>query len=134
MHRVDAELTADLPISPIDTEVAVDGIDHVVHVMWAWAPREVERRVTGTLDLRAIDTGHRWLVNTFRWTGTAWGQSFVDQIGCEPAVTGEVAATVSGTSEDLDLFLWTRADRNIASSGDERVLREFGELLADGIH
>jgi uncharacterized protein (TIGR03083 family) len=133
MHRVDAELTAGLPIGPIDPEVAVDGIDHVVDVMWAWAPGEAERRVTATFELQATDARRSWLVNSFRWSGQAWGQTFTDQIGCERADTGEPEATITGTAEDLDLLLWTRADRNVVRLGKEQALSELQAILDDGI-
>jgi uncharacterized protein (TIGR03083 family) len=133
MHRVDAELTAGLPVSRITPEVAAEGTDHVVNVMWAWAPAEVERRVTGTIELKAVDTGQSWLLNTFRWSGQAWGQTFNDQIGCQRAEAGEPEATVSGTAEDLDLLVWTRADRTADRSGNQRSLNEFQAMLDDGI-
>jgi len=38
MHRVDAELTADLPTGPIAPDVAVGAVDHAVDVMWGWRP------------------------------------------------------------------------------------------------
>ena len=133
MHRVDAELAAGLPISRIDPEVAADGIDHAVNVMWAWAPAEVERRVTGTIELKATDTSQSWLVKTFRWSGQAWGQTFNAQIGCERAEAGEADATVTGTAEDLDLLIWTRADRTVVRSGDQHALSEFQAMLDDGI-
>jgi len=38
MHRVDAELTAGLPISPIAGDVAAGAVDHAVDVMWGWMP------------------------------------------------------------------------------------------------
>jgi uncharacterized protein (TIGR03083 family) len=133
MHRVDAELTAGLPVSPIDSEVAADGIDHVVDVMWAWAPPEVERRVTATIELQATDTGQSWLVDTFRWSGQAWGQTFQDQIGAQRADRGDARATISGTAADLDLLVWTRADGAEVRSGDQIALGEFQALLDDGI-
>ena len=134
MHRVDAELAAGLPISPIPTEVAEDGVDHVVDVMWAWAPPEAQRRVTGTVELLATDSGQRWLVRTFRWSGQVWGQDFTDQIGCERADRGGPDATISGTAQDLDLLVWTRADENITRSGSDEVLGELQAVLDDGIH
>jgi uncharacterized protein (TIGR03083 family) len=133
MHRVDAELAAGLPVSPVPPEVAEDGVDHVVDVMWAWAPREAERRTTGVVELLATDSGRRWLVRTFRWSGTAWGQTFTDQIGCERTDRGDPAATVSGTAEDLDLLVWTRAEHGITRSGDGEVLSELQAMLDDGI-
>lgn len=133
MHRVDAELAAGLPNSPIDPEIAADGIGHVVDVMWAWAPADIVRTVTGIVEIRASDTGRSWLVNTIRWSGTAWGQTFTGQPGCERVDVGEPDATISGTAEDLDLLVWTRADRNIARSGDPIVLSEFQAVLDAGI-
>jgi hypothetical protein len=133
MHRVDAELAAGRAISAIDPEIAADGIAHVVDVMWAWAPADTARSVTGTVEIRATDTGRSWLVNTIRWSGTAWGQTFTDQPGCERVDVGEPDATISGTAEDLDLLVWTRADRSIARSGDPAVLSEFHAVLDTGI-
>ena len=105
----------------------------VVDVMWAWAPREVERRTTGVVELLATDTERRWLVRTFRWSGTAWGETLTDQIGCERLNHGDPAATVSGTAEDLDLFVWNRAERNITRSGSDEALGELQAMLDDGI-
>ena len=51
------------------------------NVMWASAPAEVERRITGTVDLQATDTRQAWLMSTIRWSGQAWGQAFNNQIG-----------------------------------------------------
>jgi uncharacterized protein (TIGR03083 family) len=133
MHRVDAELAAGLPIGPISAEVAADGIDHVVNVMWAWAPAEAERRVTGTIQLKATDTGQTWTVKTIRWSGQAWGQTFNNQIGCERVDASEPDATVAGTAESLDLLVWTRAEGTVIRSGDQRALTEFQAMLDDGI-
>lgn len=133
MHRVDAELAAGLPIGPITLAVAEDGLDHVVDVMWAWAPPNVERRITGLVELVATDSGRRWLVRTFRWSGEAWGRDFTDQIGCERADRGEPDVTVSGTAQNLDLLVWTRADRDILRTGSSEVLDEWQAMVDDGI-
>ncbi len=133
IHRVDAELVAGLPISPIDPGIAADGIDHVVNVMWAWVPGGVERRLSSTIELKATDTSQTWLVNTFRWSGEAWGETYNNQIGCERAVAGEPGAIVSGTAQDLDLLLWNRADNAVTRSGSQHALAEFQAMLDDGI-
>lgn len=36
MHRVDAELTAGLPVGPIAPDVAASAVDHAIDVMWGW--------------------------------------------------------------------------------------------------
>lgn len=133
MHRVDAELAAGLVPGIIGTELAEDGVDHALDAMWAWAPPDAERRDTGCLELVATDSGRRWRVRTFRWTGTAWDQPFVDQIGCERFDDGEPDATVSGPAEALDLLVWGRADQNVTRRGDQRVLAEFQAMLDEGM-
>ena len=102
--------------------------------MWAWAPPDAQRQITGTIELVATDSGRRWLVQTFRWSGVAWGRDFTDQIGCEPADRGDPDATVSGTAQDLDLLVWNRADRNITRSGSAQALDEWQAILDVGIH
>lgn len=135
MHRVDAELTAGVALSPIPAAIAADGVDHVVNVMWAWAPASAARRVTGRVDVRATDTGRVWRLATIRWSGEAWGQTFTDQASCVPADddSGVAQAVVSGTAEALDLLVWTRRDEGIERSGDEQVLAEFQATLDGGI-
>ncbi|GAB3584974.1 maleylpyruvate isomerase family mycothiol-dependent enzyme [Calidifontibacter terrae] len=133
MHRVDAELTAGRPIGAIPADIAADGIDHVVDVMWNWAPADAQRTPTGTLEFVATDTGQRWLVDTYTWTGSAWGQTFTDQAAAGRSADGTPAATVSGTAANLDLLVWTRADRDITREGDPAVLAAFQQVLDDGI-
>lgn len=133
MHRVDAELTAGSPISRIDAAVAADGIDHVVAVMWAWVPADAERHTTGTLELRATDTGQSWLLDTIRWSGMAWGHTFVDHPACVRSTGGTPTATISGSAHDLDLLVWTRADQGIDRAGDDAVLAQFQAVLDEGI-
>lgn len=111
MHRVDAELAAGLPTGGIDPEVATDRIDHMLDVMRVWPHADAARRITGTIELQAADTGKRWLANTIRWSGQAWGQAFTDQPGCIRTSAGEPDAIITGTAENLDLLVWTRANR-----------------------
>ena len=72
-------------------------------------------------------------MNTIRWSGQAWGQTFNNQIGCERVDAGDPDATVAGAAEDLDLLVWTRADRSVVRSGDQHALTEFQAMLDDGI-
>lgn len=133
MHRVDAELTAGQPVSPIDAEVAADGIDHVLDVMWNWAPADAERTRSGVVELRATDSGRTWQVGTVRWSGQAWGQTFTDQPTGERVEGRRPHATISGTAEELDLLLWTRQDRGLRREGDQHVLAEFQAIINAGI-
>lgn len=132
IHRVDAELTAGLPISPIRADVAAAGIDHVLDVMWNWVPAEAERVALGVVELRAVDAEPR-LVELYRWTGEAWGQPFTDQIGGRRAPDGARAgAVIEGSAQELDLLVWSRP-ANVTRDGDEVLLAGFDELIRFGI-
>lgn len=133
MHRVDAELTAAQPISPIPAAVAADGVDHVLDVMWNWAPAAAQRRITGTLAFEATDTGQRWLADTIRWSGQAWGQTFTDQAACVRSSGGQAQGVVRGTAEQLDLLMWNRGGNEVTRVGDQAVLNDLDDVLADGI-
>lgn len=72
IHRVDAELTAGLPVSSIDRDLAADGVDEAVVVMFgnhpswgAFTPGDQVVRV------RASDADRTWLVRLGRFAGTS---------------------------------------------------------------
>ncbi|SHJ84637.1 TIGR03083 family protein [Tessaracoccus bendigoensis DSM 12906] len=132
IHRVDAELTAGLPISPIRADVAAAGIDHVLDVMWNWVPTSAEKVPLGVVELRPTETQPR-LVELYRWTGEAWGQPFKDQIGGRRAPDGvHPDAVIEGPAQQLDLLVWSRP-AIVTGSGDGELLNAFDELIAFGI-
>ena len=45
IHRIDAELGADVPIAPIPDDLAIDGIDELLKVFVAYDCQEVARRL-----------------------------------------------------------------------------------------
>lgn len=133
MHRVDAEVTAGVEVSPIADEVASAGIDHVLDVMLNWVPDSAEITPGGVVELRATDTGERWYLELYRWSGTAWGQTFENQIGGRRAGEGaEPVALVAGPVQELDLLIWSRP-ASVERSGDEAALAELQALIDFGI-
>ncbi|MGJ6979653.1 maleylpyruvate isomerase family mycothiol-dependent enzyme [Aestuariimicrobium soli] len=133
LHRVDAELTAGVELSPIADDVAAAGVDHVLDVMLEWVPDSAEITPTGVIELRATDTGESWLLELYRWNGTAWGSEFRDQIGGRRAPAGaEPVALVAGPVQQLDLTIWSRPSE-VEQSGDEAALAELRALLEFGI-
>ena len=132
IHRVDAELTAGLEISPIAPDVAASGIDHVLDVMWNWVPASAERTPVGVVELRASDAAAR-RVELYRWTGEAWGRPYTGQIGGGRAPEGALpSAVIEGTAQELDLLVWSRP-ATLKGSGAPDVLAAFDELIAFGI-
>jgi len=141
IHRVDAELTAGHRRSLMDPGLSADGIDEALRIMYggdppAWITFAADD--TRTLRIRATDTGDSWLVTLGQITGTdPDDHKSYDQAGIrvETADPGTAAAaTVTGTADDLDCWLWQRPpDTPPDRSGDQAVLREFDAMVAEGI-
>jgi uncharacterized protein (TIGR03083 family) len=119
VHRVDAELAAGAR-TPVDAAIATDGVDELLATFLGgpWWEEEPEPAATGaTFALRAGDDG--WLVRL------------------EPTAVpvtrgaGDAAATVSGTPEDLLLWLWGRAAGGVTTTGDVTELRQRLALVTD---
>jgi len=137
IHRVDAELTAAVPVGPLDPELAADGVDEVLRIMWAelpsWAsfvPGE------GVFAIQATDTGNLWLVELGRMSGTSTntGKTYDEpsvamlEPGARPS-----DAQGRGSAADLDLWLWNRGTVGIERSGSEAVLDRMAALIATGV-
>ena len=110
IHRWDAEEAAG-GASPIDVEVAVDGIDEVLEVGMAYRSRgDAVEYPSGSLHLHRIDGNGEWLISA------ADGHL---------RVTREHAkgdAAVRGTAEGLLLYLWDRSREGLECFGDQTVV------------
>jgi uncharacterized protein (TIGR03083 family) len=136
IHRVDAELTAAQPITPLDPELAADGVDEGLRVMYGGCPSwgtitpQPER---GTIRLRATDTGDSWLVTLARFTGTDPEGVAHDEpdIHIADSDSGEGAsAEVAGRAGDLDCWLWHRAPLGpVERSGETELLSAFAAAI-----
>jgi uncharacterized protein (TIGR03083 family) len=117
VHRADVE-SAFGPVTPVDAELAVDGVDEVlVQVLpGAWHDEPMPG-LTGTL---VVATGGRsWLV------AMKPGAVDVTEGG------GDADATVTGEPSDVLLWLWGRApDSVVTTTGDEGAVRRLRERLA----
>lgn len=118
MHRVDAELTAGLPVSPIAKDVAAGAIDHGVDVMWGWKPGAATYEATSVVEFVASDTGQRWLVEVGSWTAPDGDDSGPM---ATRATAGEPTATVTAPVVDLALWAWTRGAGARVSGRPESV-------------
>lgn len=132
VHRVDAEQVAGLPVTDPGTALASDGVDELLGVMLSGLPPWAVFTPDGTrVRVRATDAGREWVVAFGRFSGTSptSGTSYDDP--CAELVGGapwegdddaDVAATVSGTAWDLELWLWGRsAGDALDRAGDDAV-------------
>lgn len=150
IHRVDAELTADLPVTPVDAEVAAAGLDHVLRVMWPaafeWIPDWATTRPVAVIAIRPAG-GAEHLLGISRWSGTRPrdGQEFDVPVGRLLERSEEAGslprATVSGSALALDLWAWGRSQalgrlaggaERIEIDGDAEAVAQLEALLAVG--
>ena len=137
IHRVDAELTAGVPVGSLDPELAADGIDEVLSVMWAELPAWASFSPTeGVIRIEATDTGNTWTIQLGRMSGTSinTGKTYDEPSValCEPG-SHEPDAQVRGSASDLDQWLWNRGNQRIERSGSHAALDGLAALIAAGV-
>lgn len=142
IHRVDAELTADLPVSPLHPALAADGIDEVLRVMWGVPTWATFYPAEGAVELVSTDTGHTWLVVPGRFVGT--GPESGTEFDEPTAVVSDDSslltdagiaplAQVRGTAAALDRWVWNRGADAVQRSGDAHLLARLDELVSIGM-
>jgi uncharacterized protein (TIGR03083 family) len=125
MHRVDAELAAGVPVSPVAADVAAGAVDHAVDVMWGWMPEGATYRCDSVVELVASDSEASWLVDVGSWT-TRDGRSAPRAVR---ASGGDPTAVVSASAEHLALWAWTRGNAVSISGGSDAL----DALMSQGI-
>lgn len=140
IHRIDAELTADVQRAPMDAELASDGVDEALRIMFGGCPPwgRIDPEPGVTLRVRATDTGRSWHVTLGTFSGTdpdGKVYSGEDDIVVADEDTGEdTAATIEGTAADLDCWLWGRpTSRALLRTGDEAVHERFQGIVSQGV-
>jgi uncharacterized protein (TIGR03083 family) len=118
VHRVDAELAAGAR-TPIDGELAADGVDEILRRMLAgdWSD-DADDAATG--QRVAVSTGGR------RWDVVLERASVDVEDG-----SGDADARLEGEPSDVDLWLWGRVpDDHVSRSGDLDAVRLLRSRLA----
>jgi len=137
IHRVDAELTAGAPVTPLDPALADDGVAEVLGVMYGGAPEWGSFAGSGELiAVHLTDTGTELLVELGLFSGTDpdSGTSYTDEDDIaliEPGATSpaEPVAGVSGTAADLDAWLWKRDPALVPGTDDGDRIRISGDRI-----
>ena len=146
IHRVDAELAAGLPVTPLDPALADDGVAEVLGVMYGGEPEWGRFERTGeTFAVHLTDTGTELLVALGLFSGTVpdSGKVYEDEPDLWLVDDGPApVATVRGTAGDVDTWLWHRdpalvpgdaeGDR-IRVEGDREVFDKAAAILAGSI-
>lgn len=144
MHRVDAELTAGEPLSPIDLAVAADGVAHVIEVMHAgafdWIPEWAAVEPLATLTLTPTDAGQPVEVEISRWSGTRPrdNEQFSALVARPRRADADADAAslphaaASADAVALYLWLWGRGEP-VEVTGDAAGVEHVEALVAQGI-
>lgn len=139
IHRVDAELTADVAHAVLDPGLCSDGVEEVLRVMFGGTPDwgRTDPEPGATLRISATDTGQSWVVTLGRFTGTDPEGTAHDEPDIVVADTdsgADTLATVSGAAADLDCWLWGRPTLgSVERSGDAQIHGRFQDIVGQGI-
>jgi uncharacterized protein (TIGR03083 family) len=123
VHRVDAELAAGGPITPVEAGFGADGVDELIMGFFG--------RDAGQLTDAQREGGQRTLAVRATDTGAAWHLALTEDGKLATSVARGLAdsdCTLAGPAAGLYLLLWNRADvaaAQVAVSGDESVLASW---------
>jgi uncharacterized protein (TIGR03083 family) len=123
IHRIDAELAAGRPVTPIAPDLAADGVDEVLGwIVYAPVAWREDFPMLDTADTRPLELsadGHVWTV-----------KASPDGVRVEPGRgAGTPAATVSGTPDALCRWMWGRGGA-ITVDGDEALAAQLLTIIA----
>lgn len=137
IHRLDAELVAGV-VTPLDATLAADGVHEVLDVMYGGTPSWGTFTPTGGgVRVEVTDRALAVLVAFGRFTGTDPDGDVHDEddINVVESLPGGPAATVSGTADALDAWLWRRRDdAGIEQSGDQAAGDRFRAFINQPIN
>ncbi len=137
IHRVDSEQAAG-DRSPVEPELAADGVDEVLRVqmdvgtppVWARFEPAGARAV-----IHLVDRAGSWALEIGRFLGTSpvTGTTYdLPAIRLLPDPPAAPAATLRGTAVDLDLWLWGRGPLEpIVVEGEAAVAEAIREVARD---
>lgn len=137
VHRVDAQLTAGVEVTPPAVELAADGVDEVLRVMVDGVPAWGTFTPDGvTVRLVAENAGASWVLALGRFTGTSPGTGTAYDLDAAAVLAeddgGSDDLVVTGHAWDLDLWLWGRSGAApLTVEGDPAVLERLRTLLAE---
>jgi len=133
IHRIDAELIS-AGLTPVDAQLATDGVDEALTVMYGGVPDWAEITHLGSVGRIATDdTARSWLVQLGEWRGTSptSGTEYDHESMLRVVDTGETTWAIIGAAADLDAWFWNRPTvGEIEHEGDTAPI---ADIIATGL-
>lgn len=133
IHRVDAEMTAGSS-TPVDAELATDGIDEILRVMIGGIPEWGSFEPDGTALALSAHEGAGWAVAFGRFTGTSptTGTTYDEDVATVRIGATDANTSIFAPAADLDLWLWGRADvSELSVEGDHKAVNRLRALAVE---
>lgn len=137
IHRVDAEIVLG-ERTPIDADLATDGIDAVVRFQYGYRPDWAATAATGLVGaIETTDTGASLPLELVHFEGTSpnTGKHYDEDIAVVPdGPVANPAFTVRGPAAELETWLFGRDSRgSFETTGDAAALARFEQLVSRGV-
>ncbi len=133
IHRVDAEQSWG-DVSPVDVELAADGVDEIISVMMTGLPTWASFAGAGNLVCVSIP-GRSWSLEEGRFSGTSpnTGNTYTDLLTFELSdPSAGITTSISGDPVAMDLWLWGRGPvEALTVDGDPGLAATLREAAKD---
>jgi uncharacterized protein (TIGR03083 family) len=126
IHRIDAQLAAEQPVTPIPADLADDCVDEVLTVFLDHGSKAWTDDFAGAFDV--VDSRMVEIASPARsWLVVATGSG----VDVTDSAQGTPAARVEGDAESLARWLWNRGGAGgVTVSGDESLVDQLRRLLS----
>ncbi len=122
VHRVDVQTAAAVEMTPIDADVALDGIDEVLRLWLGYRLHAVGINSTRPCSVGLSTEGAEWLVYADQRRTVVRRTTDGESVSADGLVTGDPAAVY--------LWLWGRLpDRAVRTAGDRDAVAQLWGLL-----
>lgn len=136
IHRIDAELAGAAPLTPLDPDLAADGIGELLEHMVGGLPDWATFSPEGTFVRLVDETGRSWTVEFGRFRGTSPTTGTEHDFDDVKATDhdGPVDLTISGTADAIDRWLWGRGDLlALDRDGEQPLATRLRVVFADSM-
>ncbi|MFI6480832.1 maleylpyruvate isomerase family mycothiol-dependent enzyme [Nonomuraea sp. NPDC050663] len=121
IHRIDAELAAGQPVSPVPDDLALDGIDELLTAFLAFSATEWPEEMN---EVPVVPGEGVLRAGSQAWTITLPGALV------QPGTSPSARATVTGSPEGVLRWAWGRGGDGVAVSGDAAWVDGLRRCLA----